>query len=95
MLISTRQEPREALGPVSLPSLVRDQILTDFDQGMRQAMALAVHGYGIVGAIADKIRLVIADHETALLAQQSEQAVGAGGGRDCREAPHARAALAL
>jgi len=76
MLISTRQEPREALGPVLLPSLVRDQILTDFDQGMRQAMALAVHRYGIVGAIADKIRLVIADQETALLAQQSEQAVG-------------------
>src|SRR6516165_3596207 len=76
MLISTRQEPREALGPVLLPSLVRDQILTDFDQGMRQAMALAVHRYGIVGAIADKVRLIIADHETALLAQQSEQAVG-------------------
>ena len=40
------------------------------------AMPLAVHRYGVVGGIADKIRLIVAHYETALLPQQSQQVVG-------------------
>jgi hypothetical protein len=76
MLVSARQQTREALGPLLLSVLVRDQILADFDQRMRQAMTLAVHRYGVVGGVADKIRLVVANHEAVLLPQQREQPVG-------------------
>ena len=52
-----------------LPAVLRDQILADFDQRVRQAVTLAMHRNGVVGAIADEIRLVVADDKTALLAR--------------------------
>ena len=69
MLVSARQQTPEALGPLLLPVLVRDQILANFDERVRQAMALAVDRRGVVGAVADKIRLVVADDEGVLLPQ--------------------------
>lgn len=74
--ISLRQQPRENAGPFSLPAVVGDEVLADFDQRVRQAAALAVHRDGVVGRVADEIWLVIADDEIGHLAQEREQAMG-------------------
>src|ERR1700733_12214511 len=43
---------------------------------MRQAVALAVLRNGVVGRVADKIRLVVADDETMLLLKERDEAAG-------------------
>ena len=65
LLIRQRQQPREAQRPCPLAVLVCDQILTDLDQHVMQAAAFGVDRDGVVGSVADDVRRVVADEESA------------------------------
>ena len=75
--ISARaHEPaRETLGPLALPGFVGDEVLPNLDLDMRQAAPLAVDGDRIIGAVGDRVRLVVADDPRAFCADQLEQHV--------------------
>src|SRR5262249_26968428 len=67
-----RKEPDQPVGPLALALLVGDEILTDFELDMRQATLLAVGRDAVVGQVADKIRLVVADDQVTLTAEEVE-----------------------
>jgi len=49
-------------------AIVEGMILANFDSGVHQAARLAVHGDGVVGLVAHRIGLVVADHQIAFAA---------------------------
>jgi hypothetical protein len=59
------ENPRQPVGPGFLAGGIGDQILADFDAGVDQAARFGVHGNGVVGVVAHRIGLVVADHEIA------------------------------
>jgi hypothetical protein len=61
------QDARETIRPFLLAALLGDQILPDLDAGIRQAARLAMNGNAVIGRIADRIGLVVADDELVLL----------------------------
>ena len=67
------KDPRQPAGPCAFASLVRDEILADFYPGIHQPAHLAVHGNRVVGLVADRIGLVVADHEIGFRAQELQQ----------------------
>ena len=73
--VGFREQPREALGPGGLACEIGEQVLADFDLDMREAAPLAMHRYGVVGQVADPVRLVFADDEIGLAAQQLRKSV--------------------
>ncbi len=79
LVVRSRQETREPLGPGGLPCRFGDQILADLDLDMRQAAALAVDRDGVVGQVGDPVGLVLADEELAFGAQQVGQGVSEPG----------------
>ena len=66
MYVCGRQQARQALGPDCLADRFGDLVLTNLDLDMREAAPLAMHRDGVVGQIADRVRLVFADDETLL-----------------------------
>ena len=72
----SRQKSAPAGPPMRLAGLIRNQILADFDSGVHQPARFAVHGNGVVGLVADRIGLVVADHEIALGAQRFSSSGG-------------------
>jgi hypothetical protein len=48
LLIRVRQQAREQPTPRSLPPIVGDQILADFDRNVMQVASLTVHRDGVI-----------------------------------------------
>src|SRR5262249_49618322 len=68
------EDARQPLRPLLLVGLIGDQVLPDLDAGVDQAARLAMHGNRVVGLVADRIGLVVADHEIGFRAQRLQQA---------------------
>src|ERR1051326_6221109 len=65
--IGLRQEPREARRPSRLARRIGDQILTDLDLDLRQATCFAMHPDRGVAEIPDRVGLVVANCEIAVM----------------------------
>src|ERR1700719_1557292 len=62
--------------PFALSGIITDQVLANFDFHIRQGTGLRVVRYGVVGLVADKVGLVIRDHQLAFPPQHVEHDTG-------------------
>src|SRR4051812_48589512 len=70
-----REQWRQAIRPFQLPIRRRQQILPDLDLDIEPARTEGVQGHRIVDAV-HRIRLVVADDETAAFPEQPQHGPG-------------------
>src|SRR5690606_34090560 len=75
-LARPRQDARQPAAPGGLLVRRRQQILADLDHRVRQAALLAMNRNGVVGVVIDRIRLVVADAQVRVLAEQGVDQTG-------------------
>src|SRR5580704_17404204 len=74
--VALRQQMPEPRTPRPLSSVVGDQVLANFNGGVRQAALLAVYRDSVIGCVGDAVGLIVADHELRLAFQQRHDEMG-------------------
>ncbi|KAG1437311.1 hypothetical protein G6F57_020302 [Rhizopus arrhizus] len=67
------EDPRQPLRPCLLSGGIGNQVLADFQLHVHQAAAFAMHRHCVVAGAAHRVRLVVAHHQVAFVAQRLQQ----------------------